>query len=340
MRLDFFNVDEQGARLLIDNYVPLRPEAMGDWPPTVLVVGLHLLGQAVVAELARQWHVNGRANEQRVEIVTIDTEASRIVKRLQRRHPQLEHAADVTAIDASVEPLETDGLATLRPDIALVCIGDDGAGLHTALRLRGFFPDPATRIVVELVRADGIASLVDHPGQPNHVEVFNLYERTMRPELLLGGTYELLARAIHDAYVAERLGPDIDTDTNPALVVWEELPDALKESNRDQAADIGTKLAALGRGIAPLTEWDADLSVFSDDEIEHLAELEHARWVDQRRLDGWTSGVKDIEAKTTPYLVAWDALSDEVKEWDRQTVRKIPSFLARVGYQIVTPTAP
>ena len=64
--------------------------------------------------------------------------------------------------------------------------------------------------------------------------------------------------------------------------------------------------------------------------------MEHQRWVDQRRLDGWTPGQKDIEAKTTPYLVPWDHLSEEVKELDRQTVRGLPAFLARAGYQIVS----
>ena len=118
---------------------------------------------------------------------------------------------------------------------------------------------------------------------------------------------------------------------------WEELPESLKESNRDQAAHIGTKLAAVGRGVVPLADWDADRNTgFSHDEIELLAEMEHERWVEQRRLDGWTPGPKDIVAKHTPYLVPWSALGEEVKEWDRQAVRGIPSFLARAGYQIIS----
>lgn len=54
MRLDFFNVEEQGARSLISDHVALNPVTGLDQPPKVLVVGLNRLGQAQVAELARQ----------------------------------------------------------------------------------------------------------------------------------------------------------------------------------------------------------------------------------------------------------------------------------------------
>lgn len=337
IRLDFFNVDEQGARLLIEDYAPLRTTPAIARPPNLLIVGLNRLGQALAVELTRQWRASAGASEGRLQITVVDPDASLTMDRLQRRHPQLEHAADVTIVDADIDPLDTFVLPDVRPDFGFVCIDDDAVALHASLRLRASMPDPRMVIVVELIRARGIGGLIDHPGNSDHVHVFNLYTRTMRPELLLGGTYELLARAIHAEYVAERRGKGSTAEVNPSLVTWEELPRSLRESNRDQAADIGTKLAALSRGIAPLTEWDIGPSAFSDQEIEQLAELEHERWVIQRRSDGWKSGPKKVDAKTTPYLVEWDALTDEVKEWDRQAVRKIPLFLSRVGYQIVTP---
>ncbi len=70
------------------------------------------------------------------------------------------------------------------------------------------------------------------------------------------------------------------------------------------------------------------------DEVEIMAEMEHTRWNVEWLLDGWTWGERrDIIKKTSPYLVGWSELPDDVKEWDRQTVRKIPQFLARVGLE-------
>jgi hypothetical protein len=63
--------------------------------------------------------------------------------------------------------------------------------------------------------------------------------------------------------------------------------------------------------------------------------MEHGRWVVERLLAGWRWGEeKDPGRKTNPYLVAWEDLSPETQELDRQTVRKIPQFLAQVGLTV------
>jgi hypothetical protein len=38
--------------------------------------------------------------------------------------------------------------------------------------------------------------------------------------------------------------------------------------------------------------------------------------------------------KVTPYLVGWGELSEEVREWDREPVRRIPELLAGIGLEI------
>ena len=74
---------------------------------------------------------------------------------------------------------------------------------------------------------------------------------------------------------------------------------------------------------------------FGPDEIEQMAELEHDRWVSERRADGWKLGPeRDVLKKITPYLVSWEELPDEVREWDREAVRRIPELLAAVGLEI------
>ncbi len=38
--------------------------------------------------------------------------------------------------------------------------------------------------------------------------------------------------------------------------------------------------------------------------------------------------------KKSPYLVSWAELAEEVREWDRQTVRLIPRLLKEYGYEV------
>ncbi len=62
-----------------------------------------------------------------------------------------------------------------------------------------------------------------------------------------------------------------------------------------------------------------------------MARMEHARWNAERWLDNWTLGPRNPEAKTSPYLVDWDPLPDEIKKYDRDAVRDIPELLKKVG---------
>ena len=333
-RLDFFNIDEQGARAMIHDHPPF-PLDDGE-PPEVMVVGLNRLGQSLVAELARQWRSHPAAAGRRMTITVVDPEASEIVDRLHRRYPLLAHAADVTPITAALDPLDPRAVGASAARLAYVCIDNGSVAVQAALRIPKALTDPDAVVVTELLQGRGMARLMDRPAELAHLRPFDVPDRVMRADLLLGGTYELIAQAIHEDYLEEQRRQGATAATNPAMMPWEQLPASLKESNRDQASHIGTKLAAIGSGIAPLTDWAADAITFSDAEVEMLAEMEHQRWVDQRRLDGWTPGEKDIETKTTPYLVPWDMLSDEVKELDRQTVRGLPAFLAHAGYQIIS----
>ena len=74
---------------------------------------------------------------------------------------------------------------------------------------------------------------------------------------------------------------------------------------------------------------------FTDREVEILAEMEHGRWTVERLLDGWCLGEKkDVIRKISPYLKPWAELPEDVKEFDRRTVRGIPDFLAEVGLEV------
>jgi hypothetical protein len=150
------------------------------------------------------------------------------------------------------------------------------------------------------------------------------------------GELETLARAIHDAYRRRSVAKGSASGDDPSLAQWEDLPETLRESNRHQAADIDRKLAAVS---CHARRSDGDEGPpgfrFSPGEVELLAQMEHDRWAEERRSAGWVYGpTKDVETKRSPYLVPWEDLSEEVRDLDRDTVRGIPRFLARLGFVV------
>jgi RyR domain len=147
---------------------------------------------------------------------------------------------------------------------------------------------------------------------------------------------ELLARSIHDDYVRRGYAKGQTSADDASLVPWEGLPETLRESNRSQAADIDRKLAAISCEVIPEVGGGTPVVAFTDEEVDLLGRLEHDRWMEERLASGWTLGPsKDVDEKHSPYLVAWDVLSEDIRDLDRDTVRQIPRFLAALGYTVV-----
>lgn len=152
--------------------------------------------------------------------------------------------------------------------------------------------------------------------------------------LLARSTLETLARAIHIGHVRRQLEQGATSD-DTALASWDELPETLRDSNRDQARDIGRKLAAVGYELVPRTDDDSPLFRFTNPEVEYLSRLEHERWCEERLRAGWRLGrIRDVKRKLSPYLVAWESLTEEVRNLDRDAVRHIPALLALAGFTV------
>jgi len=78
------------------------------------------------------------------------------------------------------------------------------------------------------------------------------------------------------------------------------------------------------------------LPVFSEKEVNDLAESEHQRWCEERRADGWTHAVEtDLQLKHHTDLVPWSELGESRRELDLEAQRELAALLARYGLAIV-----
>ena len=77
-----------------------------------------------------------------------------------------------------------------------------------------------------------------------------------------------------------------------------------------------------------------DITV-SDQLLEKLAEQVHITWMNQRVKDGWTFGKERNETlKQTPCIVPYNELSENEKEYDRNTVKTTIKALYSLGFCI------
>ena len=186
--------------------------------------------------------------------------------------------------------------------------------LHKVLAVDGIFP---AGLDVDAESLDSFSSLTPQ-----------LRELSPRPLLR---DLELLAIAIHARYNEKQL---IDHPERPlAYPDFSTLPDDLKYSNLRQAQGIYDKLEMIGCELRPKGGKGAIRS-FTPEQVERLAVHEHEQWMAERLARGWTLGERDVEHKRSPYLVPYDELTEEIKDYDRDAVRNIPALCDRIGMAI------
>lgn len=338
VRLEFFNLTELGARALLARFSPFTG-ADPQRPPHILIVGVNALSAHLIGHLVRQWQdVEGTARPP-LPMTLIDEDPAAALRDLDHRHPELSTLARVTSHAISLRSSEFergsflfDAAGRCVITAAYVCVDNEGLALASALLLLNHLRRYSVPVVVRMNREAGLAALlraVDAPGSAGveQLRVFSLLDQACRPEFVLRGINEVLARALHQDYLLRA-----SRDNNPSAVPWDELPLELKEASRTQADHIATKLEAVGCHLVPLTALEGDTFAFTPAEVERLAEMEHERWLAERRALGWTTGPRDPQQKTNPNLVPWSELDDAAREMNRSSVRQLPLFLNRAGF--------
>lgn len=240
-----------------------------------------------------------------------------VAAELPRRWRQTGRPAD--ALEVTRVPSGSAGPVQGRPGAAYVCDEDETRALTSALRL--LHETPGTPVAVHLEHATAFGELV-HRDCPD-LHVVSLDQRVLTPAVLLDTTTERVARALHESY---RRHAD---PSDASAVPWELLPESLRASNRSQAGHVAEKIRATRRVLLPDDGEPPD--DFTEDEVQLLGRAEHDRWTSERVAAGWTPGPRDPVARTSPYLVPWKELDEDIREIDRQFVRALPGVLADAG---------
>jgi hypothetical protein len=347
-RLEFFNVFDSAARLVLDLH-PRWLAAESGAQSHIVVVGVGHMGESLIGQVARRWWPRYVTTKEKLRITGVDKNSGINAAHLSLTFPRLSECTTFDMVYADVNEPEFMAAPFLNPAAAdyctpstvFVCLDNDSAGLAAALRLLQFYRNQDVPIVVRMEHDSGLATLLlgedSRSGSAfSSLHAFGMLDRTCMPENLFNDTRMLLAKTIHQNYLDEMENAGDTPQTNSSMKSWEELPPDLQESNMKQADHIGVKLHAVRCGIGPLYDWAAQPLQFRPEEIETLAKIEHDRFVNERSAAGWiySPGLKNPAKKTNPTLVPWEQLSEEERKKDRDAVNNIPAILAMAGFEV------
>lgn len=343
-RLEFFNIFDNGAKVCLEEYPPFYNKERS---PHLLIVGAGRMGENLVVHASKKWKNFFDKTISKLNISIIDREANNKVNLLYIKYPQLKSITTLIPLQMNINSAEFQETNFLFKDSTsckftsiYICFDNDSFGLSTALTLHQQLRHHTVPIIIRMIHDAGLATLLHGEKTDKDsfkkLHAFGLLDNTCTPALLISGTHERLARIIHEEYVKKMNKNGKIEKNNPSLVPWNKLPENLKESNRRQADHISIKLEKLGCDIIPIKDWNEPLFEFQPEEIEEMAKLEHKRWTEERKNTGWKyePGEKNIKKKTSPYLVPWNQLTEEIKDLDRDTVRNIPVLLSKAGFKI------
>jgi len=264
--------------------------------------------------------------DRRPELILAGPRAADLDAALWRGEPWIHGCADTTATTQPPSGKEHATAFVVGVDHAEVL-----AGASILVRELG----PTATVLAEVSHATAVGALGRSGFPVERVRFVDAEAQVLGRGLFEDSTRELLARARHSHYLDQEQRRGDASGQNPSLLPWEELPEPLRESNRLFADSMGACLARLGGRLEPLAG-PVQEAQLSDELVEELARVEHDRWAGDLRSRGWhsTSGAKDPERKLHPLLVDWNDLDNAEQEKDRESIRALPDFLARVGYEL------
>ena len=345
-------LNEAKTRVLSQAAVAARALAVADPPfliarerrhPRIhaLIIGFGQTGQAIARDLI----VNCRTTYLALPRITvIDPQAKSLEGVLRVRAPEIDACAESLFIEGeisgrAVHPDPTKiarAIAEAGPlTLAYVCLATDVDALSAAAMLQSLLRsidlDPPP-IFVRVRELDTIAPAGEGRQGLDALRPFGDLAAILAASEFLSEAPDAAARAFNEAYRTS-LTPEQRADpNNRSARSWDALDETYRQANRDAVAHVPAKLASAGvdpdrwRRGGGLPRLGPGERVFRNEaELEALAELEHERWLSQRRMDGWRwsdGPTKNETRRLHPSLVPYDQLSDDVKEYDRVYVRQ------------------
>lgn len=142
-----------------------------------------------------------------------------------------------------------------------------------------------------------------------------------------------IAKKIHENYIKNQ--KDNNVTLLPRMESWENLDLQYKLDNIAQAKTYAYKLETLGYFYSDKELPFNEIKYFTEEEVEKLARMEHERWVNEKVANDWKYGKeKNLEKKTSPYIVHWIELDDVLKQKDKDPIYGMIPLLNSIGLKV------
>ena len=333
-----FSMNERSSRVLFNAFSPDEFKTVRPDSPQlrVAIFGSGKLSQSMIIRFARIGHY---ANHSKIKI-TLFHEGDFLVKKLLQNFPKITDLIEFESIDNPIDLFDIEEFNKLQHEqpfdaVYLLC-ENDSLSSNILKKLIKNDAKGNINVVLALLNPDGILSKWYNVKTIGNISLhkFNLIEESFTIQSVISEKIDEMAKLIHAFYLPPKEERNPEKGSHKE---WEYLAIDFKNQNREQADHLDVKVRALGCKIVPLDSPEEEFIIDEKAEIfEILAETEHNRWIGHMTLSGWKKGKKrDENNKIHPDLIPYHKLSEDVKQYDRETILNIPVLLEKQGKKIV-----
>ncbi|MGB7510619.1 MAG: RyR domain-containing protein [Pelodictyon phaeoclathratiforme] len=317
----------------------------------LIIMGFEEIGKVFAAHAMRVLHF---PNLSTTKITFIDPNAAEEYELFSSYFPGIDSIYDIACTCLEATPFSNETRSFLEKSLSdenelpciIICSQTPERSLAAGMNLPLNVYLNGVPVVIHYNEYYGISDLV---RQTTSVQEPNRYGQVrfwgMNNTLLCDdGTLSLreaFAESAHTAYLhtAKQLG--FYNKQNESNQEYHQLNSVYQWTNRYLADGYVIKLRSAGLYVAdPETGYDSTkyqaVTSFEDSLLDQLAQSEHARWVAERVLNGWTYGERrDNVYKIHPNIAPWEQIDDPIRQYDYALIHNLIQSLKEKGYTVV-----
>lgn len=268
----------------------------------------------------------------KIRIVLVGANSAKICSDLEGHYPAIQ---ELLTLEAVIPSRYNDSefqsqLKQIAPKLIYICAPETGDKLLALQSVCDLAFKPQI-VVCETDNQRSFEWLQGEYSKQKNVHFADVNSAICHYEDVFENRLDRIAIAVHHNYVAQQLAKGETAVQNSSLVSWDELPEVLKDANRNQADHAAIKCYFLIGDTFPSAK--TIRATLTETSIQILAKMEHQRWVAEKKLSGWqyTSGNKDPVKRLSPSLINWDNLSNEEKQKDIDTIDLLPVLVELIN---------
>jgi hypothetical protein len=355
IHLHVVNSVHTNARMILREH-PLDCERLpinGPSRVACIIYGWSSFAQAFLEQIVAVGHFSTGPTR----IIIVDSKVSAIEVELKSRIPVLANTtgylSQLLSVDyaKNIEDLMAFSLPKTDLVTAVICGEDSNYVMIQALALRENVLPGLKQVFLELDESSGYRDILNKISTDN----FKMIAVGGRAKVFdLAEWLDSVAEKLHQRYLAQREAQGrrkkdvLGRYENKSDYDWAFLDEVRRNWNRSSADHAEIKVRALAdyyKTARPFWCSETEQLVIGGDlkckinefinqvfdkaggdleVVELLSKMEHDRWSAEKVSQGWVyAKEKSVEHKTSPYLVDYVALDEEIKEYDRQAVAEL-----------------